>query len=49
MGVATMTNKMTLFVTLVGRAEQFEAHLSELFTDFNLFSLFALEGSGSRD
>ena len=31
MGVATMANKKTLFVTLVGRAKRSEAHLSQFF------------------
>ena len=35
MGVATMGNKDT-FVTLVDRAEQIEAHLSQLFADFDM-------------
>ena len=35
MGVATMANKMTLFVTFVDRAKQFEAHSSQFFADFD--------------
>ena len=37
MGMATMANKYALFVTFMGPEEQFKAHLSNFFTDFDLF------------
>ena len=37
-GMATMTNKMMLFATLVGRTEQFEAHQAS----FSLISTYSL-------
>ena len=39
-GVATMASKKILFAMLVGCAERFEAHISELFADFDLFVSF---------
>ena len=36
MGMATMSNKRTLLAMLMGRAEQFEEHLREIFADFDL-------------
>ena len=36
MGIATMANSYTLFVTLMGRAERFKARVGEFFVDFDL-------------
>ena len=35
MGVATMANKKTLFVTFVDRAERLEAHSTQFVADFD--------------
>ena len=38
--VAMMASKKILFAMLVGCVERFEAHISELFADFDLFVSF---------